>query len=336
MSWQHVRGRGDLIAGFGRAADRGRLAHAYLFVGPPGVGKSLFARELAKTLLCEAPPPGRLETCDRCPGCRLVNAGTHPDLFIVYRPEDKQDLPIDSMRDLCRDLAQKPARGARKIAIVEDADDLNDSSANCFLKTLEEPPPGSMLILIATSAELQLPTIRSRCQVVRFGPLPEEVVRELLTADSGLDRESVTRLTALGDGSAGTARDVADPELWKLRDRLFSELNREKPNGPAIAAAVREWIEAAGKDSGGQRRRASAFIKLVTEGLRQAVDLSVGFSQRSGPDDAAVRAVASLPTDELLQRLDRCLEADMHVDRRVQLVLAVEGLIEGVLYPAAV
>src|SRR5205807_4346929 len=129
--------------------------------GPSGVGKRLFAEELAKALLCESPNRPRLEACDRCPACLQVAAGTHPDYFVAGRPEESLELPIDVVRELCHSLGLKPARGHGKVAIVDDADDLNDAAANCFLKTLEEPPPRSVLLLIGTSAERQLPTIVS-------------------------------------------------------------------------------------------------------------------------------------------------------------------------------
>jgi DNA polymerase-3 subunit delta' len=265
----------------------------------------------------------------------LVEAGTHPDLFVVHRPEDKQDLPIEIVRELCANLSLKPARGRRKIAVVEDADDFNDQSANCFLKTLEEPPPGSILMLVATSAELQLPTIRSRCQVVRFGPLPEKTVRELLERDAELDADAVARLARLGDGSAGQSRELAGPEPWTLRGDLLTEFSRPKGAGPSIAKALWQWIEAAGKDSGAQRRRASAFIRLLADGLRRALELNLGETSTVAPDDAAVRAAAGLAPNDLLCRLDRCLEADMQIDRRVQLVLVIEGLVDGLLHPSA-
>ena len=167
MSWQRVKGHDELVAAFARAARRGPAGYGYLFTGPPGVGKRLFAVELAKTLLCESPPADRFDSCDRCSSCRLVDASTHPDLFVVARNEDKHDVIIDDVRQLSDKLAMKPARGGRKIAILDDADDLNEQSANCFLKTLEEPPPQSLLILIGTSADRQLATIRSRAKSCR-------------------------------------------------------------------------------------------------------------------------------------------------------------------------
>jgi len=134
-----------------RRGGRGRrLAHSYLLVGPDGVGKRLFARELAKAFLCEK-PPAKLSACDACPSCAQVEAETHPDLLFLRTPKDKHELPVDDMREFCSHVSLKPTRGPRKIGIVEDADDFNASSANSFLKTLEEPPPGALLLLLATT-----------------------------------------------------------------------------------------------------------------------------------------------------------------------------------------
>ena len=130
-----------------------------------------------------------MDPCEYCPSCLQVAARTHPDLEIVSKPEDKSFLPLElfigdkehRMKEgLCHRIAMKPFQGGRKIAIIDDADFLNAEGANCLLKTLEEPPPQSVLILIGTSPAKQLPTIRSRCQLIRFRPLRTDQVEELL------------------------------------------------------------------------------------------------------------------------------------------------------------
>ncbi len=222
MSWKRVRGHEAQAEAFARAVRRGRLAHAYLFVGPPGVGKRLFAVELAKALLCEGPhDDGRLEACDHCPSCAQVDAGTHPDFLTAARPPEKAEFPIELMRELCQHFSLKAARGRGKIVVIDDADDLNDESANCFLKTLEEPPPGSVLILIGTSTDRQKATIVSRCQVVRFQPPPPEAVAEVLQANGVEDAAVRERLVRLG-GGPGPALALADPALWEFRDTLLT------------------------------------------------------------------------------------------------------------------
>src|SRR5437016_2190902 len=225
VSWQRVRGHERLVDAFDRVVRRGRLGHAYLFAGPPGVGKRLFAEELARALLCESPARTRLEACDLCPACRQVAAGTHPDLFIAGKPEESLELPIDVMRDLCRSFSLKSARDRGKVVILDDADDLNEESANCFLKTLEEPPPRSVLLLIGTSPDRQLATIRSRCQVVHFAPLAGELVAELLRAQGAEDPALIERLVRLSGGSPGRARALADPALWEFRRQMLGQLS---------------------------------------------------------------------------------------------------------------
>jgi DNA polymerase III subunit delta' len=331
LSWQRVKGHDGLIAAITRAVKRGRLAHAYLFVGPAGVGKRLFARELAKAVLCQSPPAGRFDACDCCQSCLLVEAGTHPDLFTVGRSEGEHELPIDAIVQLCADLAMKPARGGRKIAILDDADDLNEHSANSFLKTLEEPPPGSMLILIGTAADRQLPTIRSRCQVVAFAPLRGPLVRDLLAADGDADPALTERLAQLADGSPGLARELAHPAPWAFRRKLFESLAGPKPDTASLADDWRVLVDDAGKDTAAQRRRAALVLRLVIDGLRQAVNREVeGPARGTDPGDAQLLSKLSqkFGPDDLLRRLERCLEADAQIERRVQLVLVLEGLLD--------
>src|SRR5262249_24501786 len=117
------------VRSFADVVRRGRLGHAYLFAGPRGVGKKLFATELGKTLLCER-TDGNFEPCDQCRSCIQVAAQTHPDLILAGRPEDKVEFPIEVIREVSYQLALKPARGGYKIAILDDADDFNDASAN--------------------------------------------------------------------------------------------------------------------------------------------------------------------------------------------------------------
>jgi DNA polymerase III subunit delta' len=336
VSWQRVKGHDGLIAAFGRAAERGRLAHAYLFTGPPGIGKRLFAHELAKALLCESPPAGRFDACDRCAACALVDAGTHPDCFEIGRPEDKLELPIEVIRRLCADLAMKPARGGRKIAVLDDADDLNEESANSFLKTLEEPPPGSLLVLLGTSPERQLPTIRSRCQIIPFAPLPAPLVDELLRVDDELDPALAERLATLAEGSPGLARELADPALWNFRWKFLEALSKPNPDTPWL---VQEWqalVDEAGKESGVQRRRAALVLRLLVDGFRQALVRSVGRAGGMPADPAEARVLDELARrlgpDGLVRRLERCLEADMQIERRVQLVLVLEALVDALAY----
>jgi len=335
MSWDRIRGHNAARDTFRAAHGRGRLAHAYLLVGPEGVGKRLFALELAKALLCEK-PPGPLAACDYCPGCTQVEAGTHPDLHAVRTPEGKHELPVDEIRDFCEKLARKPARGGNVVGIVEDADDFNAESANSFLKTLEEPPSGAILLLIATGAAHVLSTILSRCQLVRFSTLSTGDVEAVLTEHGVDDAARRERLARLSGGSVGRALAIDDESIGRVRDELVAGITADRPNFSRLAATWQEFYEEAGKDTALQRMRVSLVIRFLIEALHQSLRLALGASVSgllSKEEDRLRAFVDRVGDDRLLELIDRCVEADVWVDRRAQLVLVIESVLEQFLKP---
>src|SRR6185312_10417779 len=336
MGWERVRGHDAVIDTFRAAFTRGRFGQAYLLLGPAGVGKRIFALELAKALLCEK-SPGPLAACGACPACAQVEAGTHPDLFRVRTPKDKHELPIDEIRAFCSQMAMKPTRGMRKIGIVEDADDFNQESANAFLKTLEEPPPGSVLLLRATNIDQQLPTILSRSQVVRFSALPADDLRAILREHDIDDAAKIERLVKLAGGSAGQALALNDEEFWNLRQTLLNGITSPRPNFHSLTEAWKAYYEGAGKESRGQRLRVALVLRFLVETLQQALRLALA-AETSGLDaaDAAkLRPYADrLGPDRLIELIDRCIEADYRIDRRVMTILVVESVLEQFAAPA--
>jgi DNA polymerase-3 subunit delta' len=332
MSWSNIIGHDAWIEAFRGIHQRGRLAHAYLFVGPPGIGKRRFALELAKALLCENPPAEpTLTACGMCPACYLVDANTHPDLFLVGKAEDANVIPIELMRTLCSNFGLKSARQHGKVAILDDADDLNDEAANCFLKTLEEPPPRSAFILIGTSLERQLPTIRSRCQAIRFAPLPADLVATILEKDELPDRSLIPRLVRLAEGSPGQARHLADPELWQFRNRLLTGLAKGRFDSVGLAKEFIEFVEDAGKETALHRARAKLTLKLALAGIRDAIKVRLGESAPAAFADEAqlleALAVRAEP-EKWLAVMERSLEAEIQIDRYIQVGLVLEGLLD--------
>jgi DNA polymerase-3 subunit delta' len=332
MSWSQLIGHRPQIDYFKRVVAQNRLAHAYLFIGPPGVGKRRFALELAKALLCEsARPQGAVEACDRCDSCLLVDAGTHPDLFQVARPEEKNEMPIAVMSELCRNFSFKSARGHGKIGIIDDADDFNEESANCFLKTLEEPPPNSLFILISTSLDRQLATIKSRCQLVRFAPLSDEYVRQLLQKQGIDDSAMLARLVRLSGGSPGRALELADESLWQFHGQLLQALAKPKLDVVELGATFVKFAEEAGKEAALQRRRAGQVIRLFVESLTDVLRLHAGAPARSA-ESAHLPVLSALAEragpDKIEAMLERCLETETQLGRYVQISLVLEGLMD--------
>jgi acyl carrier protein len=211
MGWQGIDGHDDVVTRFVAAEARGRIAGTYLFIGPEGIGKGAFTKALAKSLVCLAPRPG-LIACGACASCVQAAAGSHPDIDIVSKPDDRSTIPLEvfigdrehRMREgLCWRILLRPALGGRKVAVILDADHLAEEGANCLLKTLEEPPDGAVIILVGTALERQLPTIRSRSQIIRFSPLDTEIVRRVLAA------EAIDEVLLLGVGHAAV-KDVEE------------------------------------------------------------------------------------------------------------------------------
>jgi DNA polymerase-3 subunit delta' len=335
VSWRSVRGHDRVVEDLRRGLARGRLPHAFLFVGPEGVGKRLFARTLAQALLCERNTEEALEPCGACPSCKQVESGTHPDVLSVAKPEDKHELPIRVIRDLNHDLGLKPMRGGRRIAIVDDADDLSEEAANAFLKTLEEPPPGSVLILIGTAIESQLDTVVSRCRVLRFEPLPErELALVLLESGATEDAEEATRLARLGEGSVRRALGLASPELEGFRRALIEELASARGFDPsALASRIEAFAKEAGKESVDQRERAALLVGELARFFRGVLWQTAGLESPS-PDVADRRAAAEvarrLEPEDVFVLADRCLEADYQIRRKAHLGLILESLMHDV------
>jgi DNA polymerase-3 subunit delta' len=194
MTYAGILGHERQKAILKRAQSSGRLAHAYLFEGPEGVGKRLVALALARSLFCVTK-----NGCGECPACRKVDHQNHPDLHIVEA--DGNTIKIEQIRALQKELSFRPLEGERKICVIEAAEKMNASSGNALLKTLEEPSGHALLILLTSRPDAVLPTIRSRCQRLPFSRLPTAIIRRALAeADAGNEAHAHI-LATLSDGS---------------------------------------------------------------------------------------------------------------------------------------
>jgi len=338
MTWHGVEGHDDVVEQFRRALQRRRLASSFLFAGPEGIGKRTFALTLARALLCRNRPEEMLDPCGECPACAQVLAGTHPDLEQVARPKDRAFIPLELLigdkehrgrEGLCHNISLKPYMGGRKIAIIDDADYLNPEGANCLLKTLEEPPPKSVLILIGTSPAKQLPTIRSRCQLIRFRPLPADVVAELLIArELVADAADARRLARYCGGSLQRALELADPDLWTFRNTLYQRLAEPVLDSVTFAKAVAGFVDEAGKQAAARRARLRQVVGFAAEFYRCWLHAASGGADTGDAElsRAVDRVMANRPEDRetIAARLERCLEAAEQIDRNANQTTLIE------------
>lgn len=198
--WDDIVGQPKVEAFLRRITDADQIGHAYLFVGPPGSGKRTAAVALACAVFCDD------GGCGACGACARVKRRSHPDVHMI-EPEGAAGYLAEQIRDVIHDVSLAPIEGPAKVYILDSADLFNDASANAFLKTLEEPPDNVVIILLSHSYDRVLPTIASRCQVVRFRRIPPSEAAAVLVEQTGADHPEALAALAAAGGVTARARD---------------------------------------------------------------------------------------------------------------------------------
>lgn len=224
MSFKDIKGQDKAIAILKNAAKQNRLSHAYIFWGPEGVGKKMAALNFAKLLNCQAAHSG--EPCDECISCKKINSSNHPDIFLFSPDKEGASVGIEKIRALIKNIGLKPYEARTKVYIIDDAQNLTREAANAFLKTLEEPPSESILILIAPDLRDLLPTIVSRSQAVKFYALGIDQTRRILVEEYKTEDPLAQVLAHLSSGRLGLALKYKDGDFLKKRNRIVDSLSR--------------------------------------------------------------------------------------------------------------
>jgi DNA polymerase III subunit delta' len=294
-----------------------RVAAAYCISGPTGVGKRTLADAFAMELVCAGSTDG---ACGTCAQCIRVTAGTHPDVRVLVRDEDRRDMRTEQIRELTRWLTLRPLMAARKVAIVDGADTLNEHGQNALLKTLEEPPGASVLVLVATRVSLLLPTVRSRCQHVRLEPLSDAAMTRVLERQ-GIARDEAVLLIARAGGSPGRALALRAEEHPEQRIRLLERLGRLPELSAAEVSALAQTLA---------RGEIEPALDVIVSWYRDLVGLAAGGASpvRNADVEPQLRATAGRSTlDVVLRQLEAVCDTLELIDQNANRVLALETLL---------
>jgi len=295
-----VRGHDRVRSILSRALARDRLPPALLFAGPDGVGKKLLALAVAQAALCERAPAA--EPCGACRACRKISAALapdrmealrqeadrhpdedvwrnfrlHPDLVLAEgwwltktgRPRPEPEIRVGQVRDLIGEIAGSPFEARRRVFVVDDAHTMNDAAQNALLKSLEEPPPRSHVILVSAAPLGLRQTIRSRCQLLRFGPLTRSAVAAHLSEQRGVPEEEARKQAALAGGSLGAATTFEAESYSQMRETLVELLERVGSLDPVGRMQAAEALE--------QAEDATLLLTTLRSLLRDLLALRAG------------------------------------------------------------
>ncbi|MEV4672952.1 DNA polymerase III subunit delta' [Actinomadura sp. NPDC049382] len=261
--WDDLVGQEPVVAQLSSAAEgTSGLAHAWLFTGPPGAGRSAAARAFAAALQCEEAPRG----CGHCASCHQVLQGTHADVEVV-RPQGLS-YGVKEARALVLRASSSPTGGRWQVVLFEDADRATEAAANALLKAIEEPPARTVWLLCTPSPDDLLVTIRSRCRLVTLRTPPISAVADVLALRDGVDRETADVVARAAQGHISRARRLAtDPQARRRRAEVLAVPRRLSSVGPAVAAA--ESLVAAAKAEA--KARTEELNESETSALRQAL-----------------------------------------------------------------
>jgi DNA polymerase-3 subunit delta' len=239
MSFLDIYGHEKQIAILKQALKQNRLGHSYLFSGLDAVGKKTLAMELAKVVNCEKTDEIH-DACGVCPSCLKIKHNNHPDIFFIEA--EGQFIRINAIREIQEQMTFKPMEGRKRVFVIDNADKMNDQAANALLKTLEEPTPANILILVTAKPYTLPSTIISRCRHMRFNPLTIDTVAKFLVERMDMEKKNALLLAGLSGGSIGQALELNNEDVISYRTDTLNLLANTKRSEPLSLLAFASFF----------------------------------------------------------------------------------------------
>ena len=325
--WDTI-GHERALSALQRGLESDRISHSFLIVGPPQVGKTTLALDIARAVNCES----KDRPCSRCGQCRRISSGIHPDVRTVGLEKARSGrlrtlISIEQVRDVQRETSLLPFEGRYRVIVFENGELFSEEAANSLLKTLEEPPERVMIILLATDARSMLPTIVSRCRLVQLKPVPPTVIAEFLADRKGVAPDRAREIAGLASGHVGWAVQASeDPDMLKRVSDTLDEVES------VVRSPLTERFDYAAGLAGrfpGDRRSVYSELELWLSWWRDV--LLVGQHKQElvsnvGRIDSLTQAAEHLPPTSVTGAIKTVTRTTFLLERNVSPRLALEGM----------
>lgn len=330
MAFKDILGQDHAVRAFKKILVNNRLAHAYIFLGTDGIGKSLFAKELVKSLNCKEKVG---DACDNCISCRKTENKVSADVHWFSVKKEKKLLGIEEIKELQYLASLKPVESKYRVFIVQDASKLSEDASNCLLKILEEPPASTIIILLVNSLDSLPETVISRCQIIRFFNLPEDIIRTLLRDKYKVNDGSVAEWALrVANGSINNAVDLIE-DLYSRYELIISRISRLRlVDNFDLAKDINDWVTDKEKAFEEKRLYVRKILNLILYYYRDLLAYKCGFDDmfcrfENRYKDLLKHQSELLSLDCIMRIIGQIFIAFDYMDANANIVLLLENLL---------
>ena len=334
MSFKDILSQNHIVDPFKKAISSDHLSHAYIFTGQKGIGKTLFTKEFSKALFCKI---NKEDSCDICHNCIRIDNNDHPDIHWIVLDKKDKFIKIENIRDLQYFAKLSPVESEYKVFIIKDADRMNEESSNCLLKTLEEPAPNTIIILIANSLIPIKETIKSRCQINRFSPISTHVIKEQLVNKFDTETKEAEWLSRFCCGSLGNATEMLKNRFYEKNDDIINRISELKLEHNLVFAE--EFVESylnTGDSLEEKRKTLKGILNCILQYYRDLLIVKIRDTNSSadkgdlclfnvGKEDTLDAQGKYFTQEQIMNIIDEILQAIKYIDYNLNNLL-IENL----------
>jgi len=333
MTFSDILAQDHITDHFRKTIASNHLSHAYIFTGQDGVGKTLLAKEFSKAIFCSEKED---DSCNLCHNCVRIENNHHPDIHWIEIEEKAKFLKIDNIRDLQHSVKLSSVESNYKIFIIKEADRMNEEASNCLLKTLEEPPASTIIILIANSLTPVKETIKSRCQIIRFHPIPAHIIEDQLVKRFNADTGKVGWISRFCSGSLGSAFELLEDNFYEKNTDIVDRISVSGIDNLLLAEEFIDTYLSSSDTLEEKRQSLRRILNCILQFYRDLLVVKVrniyGAGKKAPPlfntdrEDTLQRCADYLTQKHITDIINDILESIKFIDYNLNINLLVENI----------